>query len=180
MPRAAGASVVSDEIVLNIDLAPTILDIAGVKNDDSPMQGSSLRPLIMGETVPWRQACLYEYVQEDEFWRGPGVAPTPTILALRTHTHKLVTYPDYDNWTQLFDLEADPYEMRNLVGYERAVTRHVAMCTLLDQQLRKTGYVDRSIPDRWLVGLTNSYFSYRAHASIPTASRRPPLLHPNC
>jgi arylsulfatase A-like enzyme len=180
MPGSVRAGEISDEMVLNIDLAPTILEMAGVEHADMGMQGSSLRPLLVGEGVSWRQAFLYEYWQENEFWKGPGAPRTPSILAVRTTTHKLVTYPDYENWTQLFDLEADPYEMRNLVGYRKAVKRHVEMCELLAQQLRDTGYVNRSGPERWLVGLTHSYHTYRAHAVTPVDPRRPPLLHPNC
>lgn len=180
MPATVVPGAISDELVLNIDLAPTILDIAGVDVVDNPMQGRSLRPLLAGEAVPWRQAFLYEYWQENEFWKGPGEPRTPSILALRTRTHKLVTYPDYENWTQLFDLEADPYEMRNLVGYRQATRRHVEMCQLLARQLRETAYVDRSGPDRWLIGLADSFVTTREHAGMPIDPRRPPLLHPNC
>lgn len=180
LPGRVAEGAISDELVLNIDLAPTILDMVGVDRADSGMQGSSLRPLLAGERVSWREAFLYEYWQENEFWKGPGVPRTPSILAVRTATHKLVTYPDYENWTQLFDLEADPYEVRNLVGYRKEVNRHVQMCHLLGQLLRDTEYIDRSGPGRWLIGLTDSYFTYRDHAMIPVDVRRPPLLHPNC
>lgn len=180
MPGGVGAGLVSDELVLNIDLAPTILEMAGVEHAEMDMQGSSLRPLLAGESVLWRDAFLYEYWQENEFWKPPGVPRTPSILAVRTATHKLVTYPDYENWTQLYDLEADPYEMRNLVGYRKTVAYHVRLCERLDELLRDTGYIDRSGPGRWLVGLTDSYFTYRQHALIPVDPRRPPLLHPNC
>ena len=105
---------------------------------------------------------------------------TPSILAVRTRPHKLATYPDYENWTQLFDLEADPYEVRNLVGYRAETRLHVEMCQLLSRQLRETGYIERSGPDRWLIGLTDSFVSKREHARMPVDPRRPPLLHPNC
>ena len=177
-PGVAGAGTISDELVLNIDLAPTILDITGVPGH--AMQGNSLQTLLAGQPAPWRQAFLYEYFQEDEFWKSPRVPRTPSILALRTATHKLVTYPDFPHWTQLFDLEADPYEIRNLVGYEREIQRHVDMCRLLEEQLSETGYVDRGGLDKWLIGLTDSWFTYRQHAMTPVDPRRPPLLHPNC
>ncbi len=40
----------------------------------------------------------------------------PTCYALRTTTHKLVKYPNRPEWTEVFDLVADPYEMKNLVS----------------------------------------------------------------
>ncbi|NQX87664.1 MAG: sulfatase-like hydrolase/transferase [Halioglobus sp.] len=180
LPDTVKAGTVSDELVLNIDLAPTILDIAGVAYSGMDMQGNSLRPLLVKEHVAWRDVFLYEYWQENEFWKPPDVARTPSILAIRTATHKLITYPEYKHWTQLYDLESDPYEMRNLVGYKKAMRRHAEMCNLLSEVLRDTGYIDRSFPARLLVGLTDSYFSYQAHTKRPVDPRRPPLLHPNC
>jgi arylsulfatase A-like enzyme len=106
--EAAPRGVTSDEMVLNIDHAPTILDLAGA----APLaeaQGRSLRPLLENETpADWRTAFFYEYFQEGQY-------ATPTILAVRTRTHKLITYPGHDEWTELFDLENDPYETQNLV-----------------------------------------------------------------
>lgn len=96
-----------DQMVLNIDLAPTLLDFAGVAIPKE-MQGRSWRPLLEGKPVEWRKAWFYEYFQE----RGFG---SPTVLAVRTDTAKLIQYPDHDDWTELFDLKADPYETKNLI-----------------------------------------------------------------
>ena len=97
-----------DEMVLNIDLAPTLLDFAGLPVPKE-IQGRSLRPLVEGKFVSWRKAWFYEYFFEHNF-------PTPPILAVRTDTAKLIQYPGHDDWTELFDLKADPYEMKNLMG----------------------------------------------------------------
>jgi arylsulfatase A-like enzyme len=101
--------VVNDAMVLNIDHAPTILDLAGA----APLpeaQGLSLRPLLGGEAPPqWRDSFLYEYFKEGNF-------AAPTVLAVRTKTHKLITYPGHEEWTELFDLQNDPYETNNLAG----------------------------------------------------------------
>jgi hypothetical protein len=56
----------------------------------------------------WRSAFLYEYFKEGQY-------ASPTVLAARTKTHKLITYPDHDEWTEVFDLANDPYETKNLV-----------------------------------------------------------------
>ncbi len=98
---------VDDAMALNIDYAPTILDFAGA--DPLPdAQGRSLRPLLVGQSPPdWRTAFFYEYFKEARY-------AAPTTLAVRTATHKLITYPGHDDWTELFELQSDPYETKNL------------------------------------------------------------------
>lgn len=180
LPGIIEAGSTSDELVLNIDLAPTIIDLALEQAPKSEMHGASLRPLFAEKLVPWRNAFLYEYWQVNNFWQKAGVPRSPTILAVRTRTHKLITYPDFENWTELFDLEADPYETRNLVGYRNAINRHVDMCNLLEQTLAETGFIGRPSLNKWLIGLTDSYFTYQEHAKTPVDPRLPPLFHPNC
>jgi len=98
-----------DAIALNIDYAPTILDLAGAE-PLAEAQGQSLRPLLKGESPKdWRTSFFYEYFKEQNY-------TSPTVLALRTATHKLITYPGHDEWTEVFDLANDPYELKNLVG----------------------------------------------------------------
>jgi arylsulfatase A-like enzyme len=95
-----------DDMVLNIDLAPTLLDFAGVAIPKE-MQGRSLRPHLSGARPRPREAFFYEYFYE----RGYTI---PTVLAVRTPDAKLIKYPGKDEWTELFDIKADPYETRNL------------------------------------------------------------------
>lgn len=56
---------VVDEMVLNLDLAQTLLDFAGVRGPGD-MQGRSWRPLLTGEAVGWRQSWFYEYFAENQ------------------------------------------------------------------------------------------------------------------
>jgi arylsulfatase A-like enzyme len=179
LPGRINPGTVSDELVLNIDLAPTIMDIA-VENTPEAMQGSSMRPLLSQVPVDWREAFLYEYWQGNTFWLPPRRPRTPSILAVRTRTHKLITYPDYGKWTQLFDLEADPYETRNIVGYDSEIHRHIEMCDLLQQVLAETDFVDRPSLNKWLLGLTDSYYTMQSHGRMPEIIPRPPLIYPNC
>lgn len=179
LPGVIEAGSISDDLVLNIDLAPTFLDLAN-QSATANMHGHSLRPLFTQTPTPWREAFLYEYWQENTFWNRPGKARTPSILAVRTANQKLITYPDFEKWTELFDLETDPYETRNLVGYNRAMKTHIEMCNLLQELLIETDYVDPSLPGKWLIGRTESYFTAQRHAQTPVARRLPPLLHPNC
>lgn len=99
---------VVDEMALNIDIAPTFLQLAGLPVPEA-MQGRSLAPLLKGEPADWRKAFFYEYFQENGFG-------APTVLAVRTANAKLVKYPGHDEWTELFDLSKDPYETRNLAA----------------------------------------------------------------
>jgi arylsulfatase A-like enzyme len=107
-PKSGGKGKAVDGMVLNIDLAPTLLDFADVAVPKE-MQGRSWRPLLEGRAVDWRKAFFYEYFFERNY-------ATPTVLAVRTDTAKLITYPGHAEWTELFDLRADPYEMKNLAG----------------------------------------------------------------
>lgn len=108
-PGVVAAGAVTDRMVLNIDLAPTLLDLAGVAIP-AQMQGRSWRPLLEGKKTDWRSSFFYEYFQERNY---PAI---PTVLAVRTGSAKLIKYPGHDEWTELFDLNADPYERRNLAG----------------------------------------------------------------
>jgi arylsulfatase A-like enzyme len=71
------------------------------------MQGKSWKPLLEGQPVEWRKSWFYEYFYERNF-------AIPTVLAVRTETAKLIKYPGHDEWTEVFDLKADPYEKVNL------------------------------------------------------------------
>jgi arylsulfatase A-like enzyme len=106
-PKSVPAGRVVDQIALNIDLAPTLLDYAGVAIPPT-MQGRSWRPLLENKPAPdWRTAFFYEYF----FERGFKI---PTVTAVRTDTAKLIKYPGHDDWTELYDLQKDPYELKNL------------------------------------------------------------------
>ena len=100
---------VVDQMALNLDLAPTLLDLAGVEIPRH-MQGMSWRPLLEGDaTASWRSSFFYEYFYEEGY-------STPTTLAVRTDRAKLIKYPGHDDWTELFDLSTDPYETKNLAA----------------------------------------------------------------
>jgi arylsulfatase A-like enzyme len=121
-----------DEMVLNIDLAPTFLSLAAV-NVPAEMQGASWVPLLKGHSHSWRQAFLYEYFFE------PGLPATPAMVALRTPSAKLITYPGHSAWTELFDLKRDPYEINNeatAAGFQKLRS---SLETRLQQQLRRYG-----------------------------------------
>ena len=145
-PKSIVKGLVRDEMVLNLDLAPTILDFAGLPVPKE-MQGQSWRPLAEGKQVPWRQSWLYEYFAERQ--RNSRV---PDIVAVRTTSAKLITYPSHDDWTELFDLKADPYETQNLYHDPAAANLRRELEAELARLKTEVGYrvpeyVDR--PDWW-------------------------------
>jgi len=119
-PRLTGQPAMRDEMVLNVDLAPTFLDIAGVR-PKAKMEGSSFKPLLQGP-APWRDAWLYEYFRDYPY-------AVPGIYAVRTSTH---VYMEYDNQrkAELYDVVNDPRQMNNLFG-------QAGSDDLLDQMKRK-------------------------------------------
>lgn len=103
----AGSTV--SQLVQNVDIAPTILELAGLQKA-SQMVGRSMVPLLKGQSVAdWRDKIFYEYYWEYDF------PHTPTVHAIRTDRYKYVRYHGVWDTNEFFDLQADPNEMRNLI-----------------------------------------------------------------
>jgi arylsulfatase A-like enzyme len=99
---------VLDQVIMNVDIAPTFLEFAGVKKP-TQMQGSSFAELLRGKTIPWRNKVFYEYYWESAF------PQTPTTFAVRSDRYKYIYYNGVWDTNELFDLQNDPYEMNNLI-----------------------------------------------------------------
>lgn len=100
---------ICSEFVLNIDIAPTILDIAGVDIPET-MHGESFLPLVLGEDVDWRKDFVYEYFVD------PAAVQTPTIFGLRTKEYSYMTYHGVWDIYELYDIQKDPKQKNNLLG----------------------------------------------------------------
>jgi len=131
-----------DQMALNVDLAPTLLDLAGVKIPES-MQGRSWRPLLEGNAASanWRSAFFYEYFYERNY-------AIPTVLAVRTDKAKLIKYPGHDDWTELFDLSSDPYETKNLASDPAAKDLLTKMQAEFDRRRRQSISAFPTLPTR--------------------------------
>ena len=108
-PAGIAPRTTSSAMALNIDFAPTFLDVAGLPASPD-MQGRSLLPVLRGRTSPdWRTSMYYRY------YHDPGDHNTRGHYGVRTRTHKLIYFWTKDQW-ELFDLVNDPYELHNLYG----------------------------------------------------------------
>lgn len=109
-PKSIKAGSVSRALSMNVDFAPTFLDMAGI---DIPkdMQGVSLKPVLTnaGEIPPdWREAVYYH------FYEYPGEHAVKRHYGIRTADFKLIHfYNDIDEW-EMYDLKKDPKEMVNV------------------------------------------------------------------
>lgn len=134
-PKLQRRGVVVPATVLNIDLAPTLLDLAGLKPPAS-FQGRSWVPLLTGRATDLRDGFLYEYFREAGYH-------VPTLVALRRGSYKLVEYPGQPGWRQLFNLAQDPLERRNLIGDKGAQGVLRTMSSALMAQMRSVRYAAR-------------------------------------
>jgi N-acetylglucosamine-6-sulfatase len=108
-PQLIKPGTVVKQVVANIDVAPTLLDAAGLKAP-AYMDGASYLPLLQGKTVTnWRKGLLYEYYWERSF------PQTPTMHALRNNQFKYIHYYGIWDTDELYDLQADPLETKNLI-----------------------------------------------------------------
>jgi len=101
-----------EEMVQTIDIAPSLLALAGADSSAMPqMDGRSFLPLLRPDAarIPWREEVFYEYYWE---WNFPA---TPTTFALRTNRHKYIYYHGVWDIDGFYDLATDPCERRNLI-----------------------------------------------------------------
>lgn len=142
-PKLGLKGKVIDETVLNIDLAPTLLEYAGL-HAPAEMQGVSWRPLLerkeAGSPSNWRSGFFYEYFFERNF-------VVPTLTAWRTDSAKLIKYKDHNEWTELFDLARDPYEMKNLFNDPTMEALRTKMSAEYDRNKKAVAYVIPSNAD---------------------------------
>jgi hypothetical protein len=103
----------------------------------APLGSPARRPVLEGRAPgDWRTSFFYEYFRERNFG-------APTVLAVRTTTHKLSTYPGHRDWTEVFNLRADPYETKNLAPADPALVAKLQ--AQMDQLSKASGF-------RWPAG----------------------------
>ena len=108
-PSIIKAGTIVEKMVQNIDIAPTILDAAGLIPPEG-IDGKSFFPLLREEDIPWKEYIFYEYFWE---WNFPH---TPTTFGVRTDRYKYITYHGVWEIDEVYDIINDPYEMHNLAA----------------------------------------------------------------
>ena len=123
-----------EAVVANIDVAPTLLELAGLAIPDT-VDGQSFAGLLKepSATDSWRKALLYEYYWEPQF------PQTPTMFCLREERFKLIQYHGIWDTDELYDLTSDPHETRNLIDDPAHQKRVAQMRKQLHHQLNETG-----------------------------------------
>lgn len=123
-PGLISAGTVVTQVVANIDIAPTILELAGLQSP-ADMDGRSFLPLAQGQVIPWRTEFLYVYYWEKNF------PQSPTVFALRGDRYKYITYYGLWDTDELYDLLLDPGETMNLI----ACPQHRPVAAAMERRL---------------------------------------------
>ena len=132
-PRLFPKGKLVDDMVLNIDLAPTFLDLAGLPPSPN-MHGKSFKELAAGKKpADWRTSFLSYYRKE--------LGDTPTCVGVRTATQKLIHYHGKPDLTEAYDLTKDPYELNNLAKDNTFTT------PLINEMIRLADAVKYPLPE---------------------------------
>jgi len=109
-PKLVRAGSTPAQMALTIDLAPTVLELAGVAPAKT-MDGRSLVPVLRGGKPRWRASFLIEYNSDTVFPRMHRMG----YDAVRTERYKYIRYRELSRMDELYDLETDAYELENLI-----------------------------------------------------------------
>ena len=146
-PREIKPGSVSEDIVLNLDFASTFLDMAGV-TPPSDMQGRSMRPIMRGSTpADWRESMYYHYYEYGDLGKNGWHRVYPHY-GVRTRRYKLIHFYDYIDAWELYDLERDPHELKNVYddpGYAETLKTLKAELQRLRKQYGDSDELTRKI-----------------------------------
>ena len=141
-PGLLPEGVTNKTVVRNLDMAPTFLDLAGVK-PPTHFEGKSFLPVASGEVSPeqWQTPdFVYEYYWE---WTFPM---TPTTFAIRRGNLKYIQYHGVWDMEELYDLEKDPQEMHNLIRDPQYQLELIPLRRALYEQLKPANGSKQAVP----------------------------------
>jgi len=130
-PKMVKAGSQPAEMATNVDIAPTLLSLAGLPIP-AEMQGRSLVPVLKGEASDWRKDWLYEY------YEYPGPHSVRKHRGVRTDQYKLIHYYDSPEEFELYDLKADPDERVNLAAQPEQAARIKELLARIEVLRRET------------------------------------------
>lgn len=120
------------QMILNIDLAPTLLDIVGIRLPPD-MQGESFKPILLTVDAAGRGAWLYEHFPVFPI-------PIPGITAVRTERFKYIEYQNDVRPKELFDLKTDPKEKNNIIDAPQGSPLAEELKKKMEKLKKETGY----------------------------------------
>ncbi|MDH4072846.1 MAG: sulfatase-like hydrolase/transferase, partial [Gammaproteobacteria bacterium] len=132
-PARVAAGLRPGQMALSIDMAPTLLELAG-ETPPGNLHGRSLVPILDGGNPEWRSSFLVEYYSDTVFERIFEMG----YKAVRTDRYKYIRYEDLEGMDELYDLDADPYELRNVIGDPRYTSVLAEMQGELNRLLEET------------------------------------------
>ncbi len=157
-PKEIKPKQVDERMVMNVDVAPTILDFAGIRVPEV-MQGESLKPLLTGNATEWRDHIYYSYyenswtlrnfTQEDlsdpsfNFFTAHRIGPHRGV---RNDRYKLIEYYSESEYWEFFDLEKDPHEVNNV--YDDPVYAGIIKKMTSQARRAQDKYLDKDTWDR--------------------------------
>ena len=129
-PRMAKTrrGMIDSSLVLNVDIAPTILDLAGLSIPQD-VQGKSLMPFLNGSMANFRKEILTEHL-----WDHPDI---PQTEAVRTEEWKYIRYPQHPEFKELYDLQNDSIEKNNLFFDKQYSEIRAELSKTCDQLIQK-------------------------------------------
>jgi N-acetylglucosamine-6-sulfatase len=135
---------VVEQMVLTVDVAPSILDVCGLpplKN----IHGASWKKLAQGDPSGWRKSWFYEYNYEKQF------PYTPNVRGVRTDEWKYIRYPHGDgspdrHKAELYNIKQDPEETTNLIDDPRYADRVKELARELERLKKETGLDPDTMP----------------------------------
>lgn len=131
--------------VLTVDMAPSLLDLCGVKAPEK-LHGRSWKKLVQeGSDPAWRKSFLYHYNYEKQF------PYTPNVRGVRTDEWKYIHYPHGDgspdkHLAELYDLKSDPEECHNLIAKPEQAGRVKELQSELNRVMKEVGITNDKMP----------------------------------
>jgi len=143
-PKLIKPGTVIEQMVLNIDIAPSILDVCSAPPLRN-IHGESFKPLLQGKSHGWRKSWYYEYNYERQF------PYTPNVRGVRTDNWKYVHYPHGDGGpdrhkAELYNLKEDPAETKNLIDDPACTNKVAELRTELTRLTMEAGALPDKMP----------------------------------
>jgi arylsulfatase A-like enzyme len=156
-------------MVMNLDFAPTFLDYAGAKIPEE-MQGKSLRNILAGKPPgDWRKSVYYHYFEY------PAEHSVKRHYGIRTEKYKLIHfYFDIDEW-ELFDLDNDPHELKNIYsepGNKDIIAELKTELIKLQKQYKDTEY-EKYIPKNEILTVKHKGVGCNVNFKYPFSQKYP-------